>query len=85
MFVECRRLWLPTFDFVESQMNERERLDVLVKLSLESRSESFIRKQLAMIQGNEKARQLPELEAVRHRAQMRQPVNNDCLNYTYGL
>nr|WP_315494245.1 hypothetical protein [uncultured Rhodoferax sp.] len=66
-------------------MNERERLDVLVKLSLEARSESFIKKQLAMAQGNEKARQLPELEAVRNRAHVRQPVNNDCLNYTYGL
>ncbi len=85
MFVECRRLWLPTFDFMESQMNERERLDVLVKLSLEARSESFIKKQLAMTQGNEKARQLPELEAVRNREHVRQPVNNDCLNYTYGL
>ena len=66
-------------------MNERERLGVLVKLALEARSETFIKRQLAKTQGNEKVRQLPELQTVQQRVRVSQSVNNDCLNYTYGL
>jgi len=78
-------VWLLTFGLMESQMNERDRLDVLVKLTLEARSEAFIKKQLAMTSENKKAPQLPELDTVRKQAKLRQPVNNDCLSYTYGL
>lgn len=66
-------------------MNERERLDVLVRLALEARSESFIKRQLAKAQENGNARQLPELQSVVRRAQANEAVSYDCLNYTYGL
>lgn len=66
-------------------MNERERLDVLVKLALESRNEASIRSQLAKVQADNKVRSHPALDGVLSRAKARQLDNSDRLNYTYGL
>lgn len=79
------RPYWPTFDLVESQMKERERLDVLVKLAMESRSETSLGSQLAKVQDNGKVRSFPALEGVLNRAKARQSDISNRLNYTYGL
>lgn len=66
-------------------MNERERLDVLAKLALESRSAVSLSSQLAKVPAHDRVRPLPALELVLRRAKARQSDNSDRLNYTYGL
>lgn len=83
-FVGNRPHW-STFDLVESQMNERERIEVLVRLAVESRNEASIRSQLVKVHAQDKVRSLPALEGVLSRAKARQSDNSDRLNYTYGL
>lgn len=83
-FVANRPHW-STFDLVESQMNERERLEILVRLAVESRNESSIRSQLTKVHAQDKVRSLPALEGVLCRAKARQSNTSDRLNYTYGL
>lgn len=79
------RPYRSTFDLVESQMKERERLDVLVKLAVESRSETSLGSQLTKVQDHGKVRSLPALDGVLNRAKARQADINNRQNYTYGL
>lgn len=66
-------------------MKERERLDVLVKLAMESRSETSLGSQLTKVEDYGKVRSLPALEGVLNRAKARQSDISNRLNYTYGL
>jgi hypothetical protein len=70
---------------MESQMSERERLDVLVKLALESRDNSFIKDEMAKAQMQSKNRVLPSFQAALRRTNASPKNSHERLNYTYGL
>ena len=66
-------------------MSERERLDLLVKLALESRDDSSIKDEMAKAHIHPRNRVLPSFQTVLNRANASQKNSHERLNYTYGL